>query len=342
MRKKMKKAVILGNRQAGLVDVPDPQPKEDWVVVKVHAAPMCTEYKSFVAGHKAHFLGHEAAGEVVAVAQPGRVKVGDRVVVMPQYPCGQCALCVAGDYIHCENNTDFARFTGSPEGSATMAQYLLKPSWLLPAIPDGVSYERASLACCALGPSFGAFQSMGLSAFDTVLITGAGPVGLGAVVNARFRGARVLVVESVPWRVERARQMGAACVIDPCDPDALRHVRELTGGKGVDCALDCSGTVAAERLCIDATRRKGQVAFVGESTDDLPIRVGPDLLRKGLTIIGSWHYNLTHFPAIMQVIQESPLIDRLISHVLPMSRIQEALELSASHETAKVILRPWD
>ncbi|MBM4047040.1 MAG: alcohol dehydrogenase, partial [Planctomycetes bacterium] len=64
----MKKAVILGERKAAIVDVPDPQPKEDWVVVKVHAAPMCTEYKAFVAGHKSEFLGHEAAGEVVAVA----------------------------------------------------------------------------------------------------------------------------------------------------------------------------------------------------------------------------------------------------------------------------------
>ena len=103
----VKKAVILGERKAGLVQVPDPQPREDWVVVKVHVAPMCTEYKAFLAGHEAGFLGHEAAGEVVAVAQPCRVKVGDRVVVMPLYPCGKCALCIAGDYIHCENNHDF-------------------------------------------------------------------------------------------------------------------------------------------------------------------------------------------------------------------------------------------
>jgi len=337
----MKKAVIWGERQAGLVDAPDPQPKEDWVLVKVHAAPMCTEYKAFVAGHKAEFLGHEAAGEVVAVAQPGRVQVGDRVVVMPQYPCGKCALCVAGEYIHCEHNVDFAAFTGSPEGSATMAQYLLKPDWLLPAIPDGVSYERASLACCALGPSFGAFRSMGLSAFDTVLITGAGPVGLGGVVNARFRGARVIVVESVPWRMDRARQMGAACVLDPRDEQALSKIKELTDGRGVDCALDCTGAVQAQRLCIDAARRKGKVAFVGESGDELPIRVGPDLLRKGLTLFGNWHYNLSDFPAIMQVIRESPLIDLLLSHVLPLSQIQEAFELSASHEAAKIVLKPW-
>lgn len=338
----MKKAIIVGERQAQLVDVPDPQPKEDWVVVKVHATPMCTEYKLFLAGTRTEYLGHEAAGEVVAVAQPGRVKVGDRVVVMPLYACGKCELCLAGDYIHCEHNPDFARFVGSREGSATYAQYLLKPDWLLAPIPDGLSYDRASLALCALGPSFGAFQTMGVSAFDTVLITGLGPVGLGAVVNARYRGARVIAVDSVPYRVERARAMGAAAVLDPRDEGLAAKIKELTGGRGVDCALDCSGTVPAERLCIDATRRKGQVAYVGECNSDLTIRVSPDMIRKGLTIIGSWHYNLNAFPLIMKVIQESPLIDLLISHILPMSRIQEALETSASHNTAKIILHPWE
>jgi len=278
----------------------------------------------------------------VAVAQPGRVRVGDRVVVMPQYPCGKCALCVAGDYIYCQDTHDFSAFIGTPEGSATMAQYLLKPDWLLPAIPAGVSYEHASLACCALGPSFGAFQAMNLSAFDTVLITGAGPVGLGAIVNARFRGARAIVVESVPYRVIRAKEMGAACVLDPEDGQIARQIKDLTGGKGVDCALDCSGSVKAERLCIEATRRKGKVAYVGECGDYLPVRVSPDLIRNGLTLIGSWHYNLNDFPLIMKVIQESPLIPLLISHIIPMSQIQKAFELSASHETAKIILKPWE
>ena len=338
----MKKAVILGVRQAGLVDVPDPRPLENWALVKVHAAPMCAEYKAFVHGDKSDFLGHEAAGEVVEIAQPGRVKVGDRVVVMPQYPCGKCPLCVSGDYIHCEQCVDFAAFTGSPEGSATYAQYLLKPDWLLPAIPEGVSYEHAALACCALGPSFGAFEAMNLNAFDTVLITGAGPVGLGGVVNARYRGACVIVVESVPWRVERAYAMGAEKVLDPREEDLAAQIKALTGGIGVDCALDCSGALPAERLCIDATRRKGKVAYVGESGGDLAIRVGPDMLRKGLTMIGSWHYNLRLFPAIMQVIQRSLLIELLISHVMPMSRIQEAFEISASNETAKMILKPWE
>ena len=338
----MKKVVITGVRQAEWVDVPTPQAVEDWALVKIHAAPMCTEYKAFMAGHKTAYLGHEAAGEVVAVAQPGKVAVGDRVVVMPQYSCGRCALCVSGDYIHCQNTLDPVALTGSREGTATYAQYLLKPSWLLPRIPDGVSYDLASLACCGLAPSFGAQDAMAVDTFDTLLITGAGPVGLGAIVNAKYRGARVIVVESIPYRQAYAQKLGADEVIDPAAADALEQVMSLTDGLGVDKALDCAGVVAAQRFCIDVTRRRGEVAFIGECNDDLAIRISPDMIRKGLTLRGVWHYNLALFPKVMQVIQRSPSIADLISHTFPMREAQAALELSTSKQNAKIILHPWD
>lgn len=337
----MKQVAITGERQAVLVDRPELQPVDNWVVVKVHAAPMCTEYKRFLSGEPTDALGHEAAGEVVAVAQPGRVKVGDRVVAMPLYGCGVCPLCVSGDYIHCENVQSIGDSVTYNQGRATYAQYLLKQDWLLPKIPDGVSYERASLACCGLGPSYGAMKLMGVDAFTTILITGAGPVGLGAVVNARFRRARVIVVESVPYRAERAMQMGAEAVLDPRDKTIVAQIRQLTDGRGVDCALECSGIPQAQRLCIDATRRKGKVAFIGECMDELAIRISPDMIRKGLTLLGAWHYNLNEFPNVMQVIQHSPLIDLLISHTFPMSCVQEAFECSISRESAKIILNPW-
>src|SRR5205823_4322547 len=152
---------------------PEPTPFEDWALVKIVAAPMCAEYKSFLSGESPAVMGHEAAGEVVAVAQPGRVRVGDRVVAMPLAGCGQCALCRSGDYIHCEEAFALGGFAGPRAGCDTMAQYLLKPSWLLLPIPADVPYERAALACCALGPSFGAFEKIGLKAGETVLITGA-------------------------------------------------------------------------------------------------------------------------------------------------------------------------
>ena len=87
-------------------------------------------------------------------------------------------------------------------------------------------------------------------------------------------------------------------MVNPLDPDALRQILDLTaGGRGVDKAVDCSGVVAAHRLCIDAARRKGQVAFVGECSDDTPIQISDDMIRKGLTLAGSWHFNLADSPA---------------------------------------------
>jgi hypothetical protein len=121
---------------------------------------------------------------------------------------------------------DYYGITGMP----------LNTTWLLPKIPDGVSYEMASLACCGLGPSFGAMQAMQVSCFDTILITGLGPVGLGAIVNASYRGARIIAVESVPWRVQRAHKMGVEHVLDPFDEGTFGRIMELTGGVGVDCA----------------------------------------------------------------------------------------------------------
>ena len=280
-------------------------------------------------------------GEVVAVAQPGSVKIGDRVVILPQLPCGKCVLCEGGDYVYCENGLDFEKVFGNKNGLGTFAQYVLKPDWLLQSIPDNMLYEHATMAIDGIGASFGAFQAIDINAFDVLLVTGLGPVGLGAVVNACFRGTRVIGVEPVPWRRERALQMGAEVVFEPGEEDLVGKIRALTDGKGVTCALDCSGKVQSQRLCIDATRRRGRVAFVGETDDALTIRVSPDLIRKGLTLVGSWLYNMEDFPKVMQVIQESPLIDLLISHVMPMSQIQEGFELLASGQCAKVVVNPW-
>jgi L-iditol 2-dehydrogenase len=225
---------------------------------------------------------------------------------------------------------------------ATMAQYIVKPAFLLQKIPDGITYEDAALACCGLGASFGAMQNIGVTAYDTVLITGLGPVGIGAIINAKFRGSRVIAVESNEYRVNLARELGVEAVIDPRDPDAAQKIKDLCGGVGPDCAVDCSGVVAAHRLCIDTVRRKGKVAFVGESNKETPIIISDDMIRKGLHLMGSWHYNLNDFPKLMKVIQYSPLVHKLVTHVFPMSKIQEAFETSAAQQSAKILLKPWE
>ena len=340
----MKQVTVHGKEQAGIERVARPRAKDNWVVVKVLAAPMCTEYKAFAEGTNHPLWGHEAAGEVVEVAQPGRVNEGDRVAVMPLSACGTCALCLDGDYIHCQDALDFAAIHGSLAGLGSMAQYLLKQDWMLVPIPTGISYNHAAMACCGLGPTFGAFQLMAVDRHDTVLITGLGPVGLGGVINAVYRGARVIAVDTIQYRAEKALELGAEAVINPADEDALQQILDRTsGGRGVDKAVDCSGVVAAHRLCIDAARRKGQVAFVGECGEDTPLRVSNDMIRKGLRLIGSWHFNMADTPRMMNMIGEiGGQLDKLITHQFALDDIQSAWETQLSGQCGKVILQPWE
>jgi len=337
----MKVVAITGERKCALVEKSDPKAADDFCVVKIHSAPMCTEYKAYKDGIRTDRLGHEAAGEVVETAQPGRVKPGDRVVVMPHYPCGKCSLCLAGEYIHCRSHVDPLPICGCEAGTSTYAEYCLKTDWLLLPIPAGVDYDHAAMACCGLGPTFGAMQSIGVSSFDTVLIAGLGPVGLGGVINGCFRGARVVGVDVNPFRRDLAAKLGAAVTLD-ADGNALQAVMEATGGTGVDKAIDCSGVPQAQRLMVDALRRRGSCAFVGEGSD-LTIRISEDMIRKGITLHGQWHWNLAHAPLMMKMIKETAdKLDMLITHTFPMDRAGDALELQLTGECGKVVLHPWD
>lgn len=335
----MKVVAITGKKQCALIEKPKPKIQGDYCLVKIMSAPMCTEFHQYEDGVTGDDLGHEAAGEVVKIAQPSKVNVGDRVVVMPQYPCGKCALCLDGDYIHCEHNVDPLEVCGSETGTATYAQYCIKPTWLLIPIPEDMSYDHAAMACCGVGPAFGAMQNIQVTGFDTVLVTGLGPVGLGAIINGVYRGARVIGVASHACRANLARELGAIAVIDRKDPDALKQVKDLTAGRGADKALDCTGVPAGQRFTVDATRRKGRVAFVGWGGH---IKLG-NMVPDGKILQGSWHWNLRDAQKIMQMIRDChDLIDKQITHSFPMTKVQDAWELQLSRNCGKVLLKPWE
>ena len=310
----MKTVGVIGPQKASLAEKPDPHSRGIFAVVKIRSAPTCTEYKAYRDGEKRDVLGHEAAGEVVEIDKSERVKVGDRVVAMPLYSCGRCELCLSGDYIYCRNKIDALAETGNAAGTATYAQYLIKQDWLLLPIPDDITYDQGSMACCGLGPTFGAMERMKVDAFDTLLITGMGPVGLGGVINGRYRGARVIAVEPHPFRRKLAGELGAHEVLDPSDREIREAVMDLTGGRGVDKAIDCSGTAGAQRLLIDTVKARGRVSFVGEG-GELTIKVSADMIRKGIELIGNWHYNLTAYPRLMKVIRSS--LEKLDTFIIP-------------------------
>lgn len=118
-------------------------------------------------------------------------------------------------------------------------------------------------------------------------------------------------------------------------------MRNATAGRGPDEAVECSGDLGAQRLCLDATRRGGSVAFVGESTTQTPLRVSPDLLRKSLTVIGAWQYNLNAAPQLIrQIASVGAALDTLITHTFPLEEIQQAWQTQASGRCGKILLRP--
>ena len=336
----MKVVAKFGPESAGLIDKPDPVATGEFVVVKIHSVPMCTEYKSFKNEGKSDSFGHEAAGEVVEIAQEGTVKVGDRVVVMPHYPCGKCYLCLAGEYAHCQNDHKAPNIPEQTGVTTTFAQYILKQDWQLVPIPEDLSYHHAAMACCGLGSTFNAMRLMNVNAFDTVLITGMGPIGLGGVINAVYRGARVIAVESHPYRATLAKKLGAAEVVNPQDDDAIDQILDLTGGRGPDKGIECSAAAPAVRLLIDVTRPKGHISLIG-GIGEVEIQ-GGNIINKGLTLHGTRHYNLVDTPAMIRMIaQVKTQLDTFITHTFPMSQIQEAWALQCTHNCGKVVLDAW-
>ncbi len=286
----MKTVAITGVEQCEMVERPMPHAKDDFVV-KVMSAPLCTEYSDYADGcgriefergeEAPSFLGHEAAGEVVEVARPGRVQVGDRVVAMPGFWCGKCRYCLGGEYIHCQDPVDPHEACQTEAGSAAYADYCLKQDWLVLPIPDGMSYDHASMACCGLGPGWNAMQTMRVSGTDTVLVSGLGAVGLGTVINAVYRGARAIGLARNGYRSRLALELGAEAVLNPEEDDVVTEVRALTGGLGASKSVETSGQPRYMDILMEATRRQGHLAFVGES-GDYTIRISDGMLRNGL------------------------------------------------------------
>lgn len=336
----MKAAEITGPGRIRVADQEDPHARGDLVVVQILVAPLCTEFKSRKIGGPADKLGHEAAGLVVDAGSSDLVRAGDRVVVMPQFACGRCWLCQRGEHIHCPHQRDVLAETGSTHGTGTLAQYVIKPDYLLIKVPDDISTEHASMACCGFGPTFTAHQRLGSGVLDTIVVSGCGPVGLGAVVQGVTRGARVIAVETHPYRTELALKLGAAEVLDPRQDDVVERILELTEGRGAAGGIETSGAPSAAQLLARTIRVRGRLAVVAWT----PETTFPAMVPGGLDIYGCWHWNhQLHLADMWAMIRAAgPAIDTMITHRAPLSEIGAAMDRQDAGECGKIIVQPFD
>jgi L-iditol 2-dehydrogenase len=334
--------------EARLEDIPVPEPGPGEILVKVGTALTCgTDLKTYRRGHPNMLknkqlpipFGHEFAGTVAAVgAGVTRFSVGQRVVAVNSAPCGVCYYCLLHRESMCEN-LDF--LTGA------YAEYIVVPERIVNkntyAVPDHLSFAEAALleplACAVHG-----LEEVDVRLGDTVVVNGAGPIGLMFVNVASLRGARVISCDLSDERLAAARHFGAAVTINAAQaPDQVQAVLEATpGGRGVDIAIEAVGLPAVWEKTIRMVRKGGQALLFGGASMGTSITVDTVLLHYSeLTIKGVFHHTPRHVRLAFDLICSGQVCARdYITASKPLAETLDALELVAQQRGIKYAIVP--
>jgi len=329
---KMPAAVFYAPQDIRLEEVDVPTIGDGEVLVRVRAAGICgTDVRIMKGGKKVAapiIIGHELAGDVAEVgAGVGGLAVGDRVTVEPVIPCGKCPLCLKG-----RRNICLTRPTIGYEYNGAFASYVRVPANGVAAgnvikLPAGISYEEAAIAepiaACVNG-----IDRCHIELGDTVLVLGAGPIGLTHLQLARAAGAtRVYLSEPNDERRQTARAFGADDVVNPLSEDVVAKAKEWTDGLGVDVVIVASGVPAAMEAGMRALRKGGTFNIFAGSPPDGRFACDPNLIHYGeLAVTGSSGHTAGHMRRAVDLIARG-VVDarRLITHRFPLADIGEAL-----------------
>lgn len=341
----MKSAVYTGPRQIEILEVPDPIIGPGEVLLKVDAATICgTDLKIFLHGKSnvrpPQILGHEFAGTIVEIgAGVGRYSVGDRVAVDPVIACGTCRYCLRGKPALCPHLTVIAY-----DYPGAFAPYIAIPSaavhgGALYRIPAGLEATSAAIMeplACAVN----AHERMGTGIGDSVLVTGAGPLGVMHACLARARGAHpVLVADVLPSRVALASGFGFDALLDASAPDFVDQVKAHTGGEGADVVVVANSATAAQEQSLLLAAKGARICFFGGLPQSAPIvQLDSNVLHyREQTLFGAFGASRLHNAIALDMLASGQIpADRIVTHKVPLARIVEGLELVQRGESLKV------
>lgn len=341
---KMLGAILPGNSTVELKTFDIPKPGHGQVLVQTKATTICGSdirciYRAHVGKGAEGYIpgtiaGHEPCGIIVEEG-PGlkRFKKGDRVIVYHISGCGVCNDCRRGYYISCKSPF---RAAYGWQRNGGMAPYILADEKDLVALPEPLTYKDGAQVACGFGTVYEAIEKIGVSGNDAVLVTGLGPVGLAALMLSKAMGANLLVgVEMNDYRISLAKELGLVDHVFKPD-EAYDQVMALTGGKGVERAIDASANDSARRLAIRCTREWGKMAMVGEGSD-VTFRPSEDIMHGQKTIYGSWVTSLWRMEELVEhLVRWGVHPDRLITHRFELKDVDKAYALMASGHCGKV------
>jgi len=342
----MRTAVLHGAHDLRLEERPVPRPGPGDVLVAVRAVGVCgSDVHYWHDGRIGDFvveaplvLGHECAGVVVEVGSSvTNLAPGDRVALEPGVPCRKCPACKAGRYNLCPDVV----FLATPPVDGAFAQYVAHPADFAYKLPDGVSLEEGALFE-PLSVGMHAARRAGVGLGDTVVVGGAGPIGLTALLAARAAGAsRVIVSDVVPSRLELARTLGASEVVDVRSTDLAREVLRLTDGVGADSAIECSGAAGSQAAGLASLRRGGVIVLVGLGAPTVTFPA-TTLSNRELDVRGVFRYVNTYPAAVRLVASRQVDLRPLVTHHFPLDRVEEAMETAHSRAggAVKVVVHP--
>jgi len=342
----MMAAYLPGNSTVVLKEVEIPEPGYGEVLIKMKSSTICGSdiraiYREHTGkgpeGYQNMICGHEPSGQIVKCG-PGlrRFKEGDRVAVYHISGCGVCNDCRRGYMISC--TSPYRRAYGWQRDGG-MAEYLLAEEKDLIMLPDGLTYTDGAQVACGFGTVYEGLEKVGVNGNDAVLVTGLGPVGLATLMLARAMGANKLIgVDTVPERLEIAKSKGLADEVFLSDASALDKVMELTGGNGVERAVDCSGNTYGRQLAIRATRKWGRVVFIGEG-GTVEFNPSPDIIHYQKTIYGSWVTTIWRMEELVERIARWGIHpEDLVTNRFTLDRASEAYALMNSGKCGKVAI----
>ncbi|MEJ1933576.1 zinc-dependent dehydrogenase [Nostoc sp. NIES-2111] len=348
----MKAQVFRGVNQLSYEDIPVPALEPDEILVQVRVVGLCqSDIKKirYPLYEPPRIFGHETAGTIAAVgSQVQGWQVGQRVVVMHHIPCMRCAYCLNDNFSMCNVYKNISTTAGFNPSGGGFAEYVKVPGHIvqnggLIPIPDDISFEEASFVeptnCCLK-----AVKKAQIVPGQTVLVTGAGPIGLMFIMLVKYFGAKAIATDLLPSRIDKALNVGAEAAFDARDPDLSAKIHALTDGLGVDVTLLAVPSEKAFFQALDFTRKGGKILFFAEFPDELEIPLNPNILyRREIDLMGSYSssYRLQNLSADI-VFNRRIDVQALISDRYPLKDLSAAVDqaIAPTPETYKILIYP--
>ena len=328
-------------------DFPDPDVGRDDVLIRVRACGICGSDVHGSTGQTGRripplIMGHEAAGIVQQIGRNVKgFKRGDRVCFDSTVYCNQCLPCREGRFNRCEKRQVLGVSTPDFKRHGAMAEYVAVPSWIVSKLPDNMSYVQAAL----LEPvSIGvhAASRAPITPSDTVVVIGAGTIGLFILQAAKLKGpARVIACDINGFRLEAARKLGADIVVNPAEADIREAVLRETDNKGANVTFEAVGYARTFLDAVSVTKTGGYVVAVGNLEPRAEFNL-QELVARELTFTGSYASSGEFRDCIDLVASGKIDVEPLISDVLPLSDGARAFDrlLKAEENLLKIVLEP--